>query len=84
MSNESAKVAITIAAGDLADLESWARNSESSVEALLEEAVQDYLAKTRAWISDTRRRLEGPSYSLEEVKAHLAERRRQVRPQAAE
>jgi hypothetical protein len=51
---------------------------------LLQEALQQYLSYVRADIADLRRRMEGPSYSLEEVKAHLAERRRQFRGEAAE
>jgi hypothetical protein len=84
MSKTTTSVPIEIAEADLADLEEWARNSESSVAELLQEALQRYLRYTREDIADLRERMKGPSYSLEEVKAHLAEQRRHFRGQAAE
>jgi hypothetical protein len=84
MSKPTTAVPIEIAAGDLADLEEWARNSESSVANLLQEALQQYLRYTRDDIADLEERMKGPFYSLEEVEARLAERRRRPRPQAAE
>jgi hypothetical protein len=80
----SQKVMIEIAEGDMADLREWARNREEPLEALLQEALQQYLRYTRDDIADLRERMKGPSYTLEEVKAHLAERRRQFRGEAAE
>jgi hypothetical protein len=78
------KVTIEISEADLADLREWARNQEASVDVLLQEALQQYLRYTRDDIADLRRRMQGPSYTIEEVKAHLAERRRQFRGEAAE
>ena len=80
----SETVTIEVAEADMADLREWARNREEPLEALLQEALQQYLRYTRDDIADLRRRMEGPSYTLEEVKAHLAERRRQFRGEAAE
>jgi dsDNA-binding SOS-regulon protein len=84
MSKPSTTVPLEIASDDLADLEEWARNSETSVAELLQEALQQYLRYTRDDIADLRRRMRGPSYTLEEVKAHLAERRLRLRGEAAE
>jgi dsDNA-binding SOS-regulon protein len=84
MSKPSTIVPFEIASDDLADLEEWARNSETSVAELLQEALQQYLRYTRDDIADLRRRMQGPSYALEEVKAHLAERRLRFRGEAAE
>ncbi|MEO7177731.1 MAG: hypothetical protein ABIW83_02705 [Allosphingosinicella sp.] len=80
----SEKVTIEIEAADLADLEEWARNREEPLQVLLKEALQHYLSYTRDDIADLEERMKGPSYTLEEVKAHLAERRRQFRGEAAE
>lgn len=80
----SEKVTIEIAEGDMADLREWARNREEPLEMLLQEALQQYLRYTRDDIADLRERMKGPSFTLEEVKAHLAERRRQFRGEAAE
>lgn len=80
----SEKVTIEIAEGDMADLSEWARNRREPVEVLLQEALQQYLRYVRDDIADLRRRMQGSSYTLEEVKAHLAERRRQFRGEAAE
>lgn len=80
----SEKVTIEVADDDLADLREWARNREEPLEALLQEALQQYLRYVRDDIADFERRKAGPSYTLEEVKAHLAERRRQFRGEAAE
>lgn len=80
----SEQVTIDIAEGDLAELREWASNSELSLEALLQEAIANYIERTRRWIEDIRKADEGPSYTLEEVKAHLAERRRHYRGEAAE
>jgi len=84
MSRPKVTVAIDIAPADLADLEEWARNREESVADLLQEALQHYLRYTRDDIADLERRMAGHSYSIEEVRAHLAERRRHFRGQAAE
>jgi predicted transcriptional regulator len=80
----SEKVTIEISDADMADLREWARNREESVDVLLHEALQQYLRYVREDIADLERRMAGPSYTLEEVKAHLAERRRQFRGEAAE
>jgi hypothetical protein len=84
MNKPTISVPIEIAPGDLADLEAWARNSESSVADLLQEALQQYLRYTRTDIADLRERMKGPFYPLEEVEARLAERRRRFRSEAAE
>jgi hypothetical protein len=80
----SEKVTIEIGEADMAELREWARNSEISLETLLQEAVARYMERTRQWIEDIREADESPSYTLEEVKAYLAERRRQYRGEAAE
>lgn len=80
----SEKVTIEVADADMADLTEWAHNREEPLEVLLQEALQQYLRYTRDDIADLRERMKGPSYTLEEVKAHLAERRRQFRGEAAE
>jgi hypothetical protein len=84
MTQSKTVVPLEIDAADLADLEEWARNREEPLDGLLQEALQQYLRYTRDDIADLRRRMEGPSYTLEEVKAHLQERRRHFRGQAAE
>lgn len=80
----SEKVTIEISEADMADLSEWARNRQEPVEVLLQEALQQYLRYVRDDIADLERRRQGPSYTLEEVKAHLAERRRGFRGEAAE
>jgi hypothetical protein len=80
----SEKVTIEVAEGDLADLCEWARNREEPLEVLLQEAMQQYLRYVRDDIADLERRRAGLSYTMEEVKAHLAERRRPFRGEAAE
>jgi hypothetical protein len=84
MTQAKAVIPLEIDLADLADLEEWARNREEPLEVLLQEALQHYLSYTRADIADLRERMKGPSYTLEEVKAHLAERRRAYRGEAAE
>ena len=80
----SEKVTIEVVDTDMADLREWARNREEPLELLLQEALQQYLRYTRDDIADLEERMKGPSYTLEEVKAHLAERRRPFRGEAAE
>lgn len=80
----SEKVTIEIDEADMADLSKWARNREEPLEVLLQEALQQYLRYVRDDIADLERRRAGPSYTMEEVKAHLAERRRSFRGEAAE
>lgn len=80
----SEKVTIEVADADLADLREWARNREEPLEVLLQEALQQYLSYTRDDIADLEERMKGPFYSIEEVEARLAERRRRPRPEAAE
>ena len=77
-------VPIEIKAADLADLEEWARNSEQTVADLLQEALRHYLEYVRADHAELERRMQGPSYPIEEVRKRLAERRRHLRTQAAE
>lgn len=84
MTQSKTAVPLEIDAADLADLEEWARNRGEPLEVLLQEALQQYLRYTRDDIADLKRRMQGPSYTLEEVKAHLAERRRHFRGEAAE
>jgi predicted transcriptional regulator len=84
MDQPTTSVSIEIKAADLVDLEEWARNSEQTVQDLLQEALRHYLDYVRADHAELERRLQGPSYTLEEVKQHLAERRRHLRTQAAE
>jgi hypothetical protein len=80
----SEKVTIEIGEADMADLTKWAHNREEPLDALLQEAMQQYLRYVRDDIADLERRRAGPSYTMEEVKAHLAERRRPFRGEAAE
>ncbi|HEX9948007.1 MAG TPA: hypothetical protein VGA98_10745 [Allosphingosinicella sp.] len=80
----SEKVTIEVSDADMAELGEWARNSEQSVGVLLQEALQRYMAAVRADHADLDERMKGPSYTLDEVKAHLAERRRGFRGEAAE
>jgi predicted transcriptional regulator len=80
----SEKVTIEVSDAEIAELGEWARNSEQSVEALLQEALQRYLAAVRADHADLDERMKGPFYPLEEVEARLAERRRRFRSEAAE
>jgi hypothetical protein len=84
MTQSKTMIPLEIDAADLADLEEWARNSESSVPELLQEALQRYLRDARADIADLDRRMEGPVYEHEEAMAMLAERRRRRRSEAAE
>jgi predicted transcriptional regulator len=62
----------------------WVTNSETSLDALLAEAVAGYMERTRRWIEEIGEAEKGPSYTLEEVKAYLAERRRHCHGEAAE
>ena len=80
----SEKVTIEISDEDLLTLREWARNSEVSLETLLQEAIGRYMDRTRQWIEDIREADESRSYTLEEVRAHLAEQRRHYRGEAAE
>ena len=80
----SEKVVIELSEAELAELREWAKNSEQSLEALLHDALQGYMARTREWIESIREADKGPFYSLEEVQAHLTERRRHRRSHAAE
>lgn len=80
----SEKVTIEIADGEMAELREWALNSEETVEALLLQALQRFMAAVRADHADLDERMKGPFYPLEEVEARLAERRRRFRSEAAE
>jgi hypothetical protein len=79
MTQSKTVIPLEIDAADLADLEEWARNSESSVPELLQEALQQYLRYARADIADLDRRMAGPEIEHEEAMRMLAERRRQWR-----
>ena len=78
------RVTIDVGDEDLADLRDWARNSEQSVEALVQVALQQYMIAVREDHADLEERMKGPFYSLEEVKEHLAARRQNTRTEAAE
>jgi broad-specificity NMP kinase len=80
----SEKVTIEIGEADMAELREWARNSEQSVEALVEVALQQYMIAVREDHADLEERMKGPVYSLEEVREHLAARRRGPQDEAAE
>lgn len=80
----SEKVTIEVSSEDLLTLREWATNSESSLEALLQEAITRYMERTRQWIEEIREAEQSPSYTMDEVKAHLAEERRHYRGEAAE
>ena len=80
----SEKVTIEISEADMAELREWARNSEQSIEALLQLALQQYMIAVREDIADLSERMKGPFYSLEEVEEHLAARRSGPRTEAAE
>jgi hypothetical protein len=84
MTQSKAVVPLEIDAEDFADLEQWARNREEPIEALLQEALQQYLRYTRDDLEDLRRRMAGPEIDHEEAMRILAERRRQWRGEAAE
>jgi hypothetical protein len=84
MTEAKSVVSLEIDSADLADLEEWARNSESSVADLLQEALQRYLRDARADVADLRERMKGPFHPLEDVEARLADRRRRFRSEAAE
>jgi predicted transcriptional regulator len=80
----SERVTIEISEADMAELREWAHNSEQSVEALVEVALQQYMIAVREDHADLEERMKGPFYPLEEVEARLAERRRRFRSEAAE
>jgi hypothetical protein len=84
MTQAKAVISVQIDAADLADLQAWARNREEPLDALLQEALQQYLRYTRDDHEDLRRRMAGPWYEHDEAMRILAERRRQRRAQAAE
>ncbi|HEX8480338.1 MAG TPA: hypothetical protein VF650_00360 [Allosphingosinicella sp.] len=75
---------IEIAESYMAELREWAHNSEQSVQALVELALQQYMIAVREDHADLEERMKGPVYSIEEVKEHLAARRRGPRTEAAE
>lgn len=77
-------ITIPVSPADLADLEEWARNSEQSVADLLQEALRHYMEYIRAEHAMYEEARKGPFYTMEEVKARLAERRRNAQAQAAE
>ena len=75
---------IKVSEDDAATLREWAANAEVALEVLLDEAIRNYMKDVRADHADLAEREKGPFYTLEEVKAHLAEERRHLRAQAAE
>lgn len=79
MDQASTAVSIEVTPVDLADLQQWARNSEQTVGDLLQEALRHYLEYVRADHADLELARQGPSYTIEEVRAHLMERRAQSR-----
>lgn len=85
---EMTPVTVDVSEADLADLQEWARNSEQSVGDLLKEALRHYMEYVRADYADLERAEQGPFYTLDEVKAHLAadraERLKDHHAQAAE
>jgi predicted transcriptional regulator len=80
----SEKVTIEISEADMAELREWAHNSERSVEALVEVALQQYMIAIREDHADLEERMKGPFYSMEEVEEYLAARRQGPRIEAAE
>jgi predicted transcriptional regulator len=78
------KITIELSDDEVRTLREWAQNSELSLETLLQEAIARYMERTCEWIEEIREAEKGSSYTLEEVKAHLAERRRHYRGEAAE
>lgn len=80
----SEKVTIEVADADMAELREWANNSEETVDALVLQALQRYMAAVRADHADLDRRMAGPEYDHDEAMQILAERRRQWRGEAAE
>lgn len=77
--SEMTPVTVDVSETDLADLQEWARNSEQSVGDLLKEALRHYMEYVRADHADLEDARQGPSYTLDEVKAHLMEHRAQSR-----
>lgn len=81
-------VPVTIASADLAELRAWAANSDQAIEALVAEAIQDYLDRGRRWIAKTEVGLEdiraGRVVSHEQILRDIDERRQRYRPHAAE
>ena len=75
---------IKVSEDDAATLREWAANAEVPVEVLLDQAIRNYMKDIRADHADLDERRKGPFYTLEEVKANLAEERRHLRAQAAE
>ncbi|HYG46759.1 MAG TPA: hypothetical protein VD846_02360 [Allosphingosinicella sp.] len=80
----SEKLTIEISEADMAELREWAHNSEESVDALVLQALQRYMAAVREDDADLDRRMEGPFHEHEEAMAVLGERRRRRRSEAAE
>jgi len=78
------KVTIELSEADVGTLREWAKNSELTLEALLQEAIQGYMERTHHWIEEIKEAEKGPFYTLEEVQTHLAERRARYRNEAAE
>ncbi|HEX8239360.1 MAG TPA: hypothetical protein VF574_06445 [Allosphingosinicella sp.] len=80
----SEKVTIEVSAADMAALSEWAGNRNESLEVLLQEALQRYMAAVREDHADLGRRMKGPEHDHEDAMRLLAERRRQWRGEAAE
>ncbi len=56
----SEKVTVEISEADMAELREWAHNSERSVEALVEVALQQYMIAIREDHADLDDRMKGP------------------------
>jgi hypothetical protein len=78
------KVTVEIGEADMAELREWANNSGETVDALVVQALQRYMAAVREDHADLDRRMEGPEYDHDEAMRILAERRLQWRGEAAE
>ena len=72
-------VTIALSDADLAELRAWAETSERDLESLLQEAVQEYLQRGRAWIADTRKAEASPFHDLARLEAELRARRAHAR-----
>lgn len=88
MADDQSRIPVAIEAADLAELERWAQNEGRSVDALLKEAIEAYLAAGRRWIAETEQALDdvrqGRAVPHEQILRDVAERRTRFRSQAAE
>lgn len=88
MTDPESILTLKLGAAELAELQRWAANSERPLEALLDEAIQEYLERGRRWIAETEVGLddlrEGRSVGHDQILRDVEERRRRFRSQAAE